>query len=68
MVKQKYLSNFDYFSLWSDTLFGLLECDYSLSWTFEFWFDNYEHLKFIILFSMFKMKKLNKNCPFFFKI
>jgi hypothetical protein len=27
--KNKYLSNFDYFSLWSNTLFGLLDCDYT---------------------------------------
>jgi hypothetical protein len=27
--KHKYLSNFDYFSLQSDTLFGWLDCDYT---------------------------------------
>jgi hypothetical protein len=27
MEKHKYLSNFDCFSLWFDTLFGLLDCD-----------------------------------------
>jgi hypothetical protein len=29
MVKHKYLSNFDCFSLWSNTFFGLLNCDYT---------------------------------------
>jgi hypothetical protein len=27
MTKPKYVSNFNYFSLWFDTLFGLLDCD-----------------------------------------
>jgi hypothetical protein len=29
-------SNFDYFSLWSNALFGLFECDYTLSYIFVF--------------------------------
>jgi hypothetical protein len=29
MVKHKYLSNFDCFSLWSNKFFGLLNCDYT---------------------------------------
>ncbi len=29
MAKHKYLSNFDYFFLWSDALFGSLDCDYT---------------------------------------
>ncbi len=29
MVKLKYLSNFDYFSLGSDALFNSLDCDYT---------------------------------------
>jgi hypothetical protein len=29
MAKHKYLSNFDYFSLWFDAFFGLLDYDYT---------------------------------------
>ncbi len=29
MAKHKYLSNVECFSLWSNTLFGLLDCDYT---------------------------------------
>ncbi len=50
-----YLSNFDCFSLRSDALYDSLECDCTLSWTFVFWFDNYEHPKFIVLFFMFSI-------------
>jgi hypothetical protein len=30
MTKHKYLSYFDYFSLWSNALYGSLDCDYTL--------------------------------------
>jgi hypothetical protein len=33
MAKHKYLSNFDYFSLQSNTLFGLLDYDYTHNFT-----------------------------------
>ncbi len=29
MAKHKYLSIFDYFSLWTDAFFGSLDCDYT---------------------------------------
>jgi hypothetical protein len=29
MIKHKYLSNYGYFSLWSNALFGLWDCDYT---------------------------------------
>jgi hypothetical protein len=33
MAKHKYLSNFDYFSLQSNTFFGLLDYDYTHNFT-----------------------------------
>jgi hypothetical protein len=29
MAKHKYISNFDCFSLWSNALFGSLDCEYT---------------------------------------